>query len=132
MPGRTTVLRWLATDGAELGTHPDLAVFRGQYARACEDRADAIADEILEIADDASRDYPEHEDRDGNTVSAFDAEHVQRSKLRVDARKWLLAKMAPKKYGDRVQAEVSGPGGASVPVAMTVEFVRAYDGKPGS
>lgn len=89
MPSKTTVLRWLRQNEE----------FRAQYARAREDQADAFADEILDISDDGQRDYAK--DADGNDV--VDHDHIQRSKLRVETRKWLMGKMAPKKYGDRLQ-----------------------------
>lgn len=89
MPSKTTVLRWLRQNEE----------FRAQYARAREDQADAFADEILDISDDGRRDYAK--DEDGNDV--VDHDHIQRSKLRVETRKWLMGKMAPKKYGDRLQ-----------------------------
>jgi hypothetical protein len=92
--------------------------FREQYARATEQRADLMAEEILEIADDGRNDYATTEN--GET---FNSEHVQRSRLRVDARKWLLAKMQPKKYGERVQTEVTGPDGGAVVHKVTVELV---------
>lgn len=89
MPGKTTVLRWLR----------ERDEFRAQYARAREDQADAFADDILDISDDGRRDYAK--DKDGNDV--VDHDHINRAKLRVETRKWLMAKMAPKKYGDRLQ-----------------------------
>jgi tyrosyl-tRNA synthetase len=64
-----------------------------------------MADEIIEIADDASNDYAERENRDGENVRAFDPEHVQRARLRVEARKWLLSKALPKVYGDRLNID---------------------------
>ncbi|WP_300379615.1 hypothetical protein [Henriciella sp.] len=79
MPAQSTFYVWL--DQKE-----NLAE---RYARARETQADAIFDEIISIADDGQ------DDEDN-------AENVQRSRLRVDARKWVAAKLAPKKYGDRV------------------------------
>jgi terminase small subunit-like protein len=85
-------------------------------ARARELQAELWADEILEIADDGTNDWVERK-RCGVDITEFDREHVMRSSLRVDSRKWLLARLLPKKYGDKVQAEHSGPGGAPlVPV----------------
>lgn len=89
MPDRVTVFRWLR----------ERDEFRIQYARAREDQAESIAEEMMEIADDGRRDYTE--DEEGRL--AVDHDHIQRSKLRVETRKWLLAKMAPRKYGDRLQ-----------------------------
>ncbi len=83
MPSAETVRRWLL----------DNEDFCAQYARAREVQADRFAEEILEIADDASGDWAV--DKDGK--KALDHEHVQRSRLRVDTRKWLMARMAPKK-----------------------------------
>ena len=54
----------------------------------------------------------------------FDATAVARNRLRVDARKWLASKMAPKKYGDKLQTELTGANGGSIQVASTVTFVR--------
>lgn len=95
MPGKTTVFRWLLAD-------PD---FRDHYARAKEAAAEAMADEIIEIADDASNDYMMRTGKDGEESWVLNGEHVQRSRLRVDARKWVLAKLLPKKYGDRIAVE---------------------------
>jgi hypothetical protein len=76
-------------------------VFGEQYARAMQLRAERMAEEILEISDDGSNDWMTREGDAGEVVTVADHEHIQRSKLRVDSRKWLLSKMLPKKYGDR-------------------------------
>ncbi len=90
MPGKTTVMRWLADNG--------LPEFRDQYAHAREAQADHFADEILAIADDGSNDT--YTTEDGREVVNHD--YIQRSRLRVDTRKWLMSKVAPKKYGDKM------------------------------
>lgn len=92
MPDKSTVFRWLRVD----------LDFRDQYARAKEEAADAMAEDILDIADDGSNDVIEVEDRDGNVRKVVDNEVLQRSRLRVDTRKFLMAKMKPKRYGDRI------------------------------
>lgn len=69
------------------------------YARACEERAEKIFDEIFEIADDKNQDIKIAED--GSKIQ--NSEFIARSRLRVDARKWALSKMNPKKYGERMQ-----------------------------
>lgn len=84
-----------------------------QYARAMSVRADLIFEEILEIADDSSEDTITVDKRNdkGEITSSYDIENkewVNRSKLRVDARKWMLGKMAPKKYGDKVDVTTNG------------------------
>lgn len=83
-----TLWRWLNDD----------KTFSEQYARAKEECADYLAAEIVEIADDGSRDYTVTED--GREVP--DHDHIARSRLRVDARKWYASKLAPKKYGDKL------------------------------
>lgn len=98
MPTSTTFYEWIDND-EQKALH---------YARACEKRADTIFEEILEIADDASNDFSLADIGDGIQVEKFNSEHVQRSRLRVDSRKWMLGKMNPKKYGDKIQQEHSG------------------------
>lgn len=97
MPERRTVFRWLSKNDE----------FRHQYARAQEDRAAALAEDILEIADEGS---------EGDT---------QRAKLRVDTRKWLMSKMAPKKYGDRTELDHVSSDGSVAPTKIVVQGVAA-------
>lgn len=114
MPGKSTVMRWLAAH----------AEFRDQYASAREAQADYYAEEIIEISDDSSRDT--YMDDNGNTRT--DQEVIGRSRLRVDTRKWLMARMVPKKYGDRVVQEHTGPGGGPVQVQRIERVI--VDPKP--
>ena len=72
-----------------------------RYTRACEDRATAIFEDIIDISDDSSLDTTVIE-KNGQTIEVENKEWVNRSKLRVDARKWILSKMNPKKYGDKI------------------------------
>jgi len=88
MPSAALVCKWLGQNEA----------FREQYAHARDAQADTLADEILDIADDGSNDYMNDEERG----EVYNGDAVQRSKLRVDARKWIAAKLKPKKYGDRI------------------------------
>ena len=81
-----------------------------RYAQAREVRADVIFEEILDIADNAKNDWMERQG-EGDAGWAANGEHVQRSRLRVDARKWMLGKMNQKKYGDRSVVEGPGPNG---------------------
>ena len=87
-PSSATFYKWIQEDKNKLK----------QYAHACNVRADLIFDEMLDIADDGSNDFMLN--RNGDEV--LNGEHVQRSKLRIDARKWALSKMNPKKYGDKL------------------------------
>lgn len=121
MPALSTMMVWLD------GRH---AEFTEQYVRAREAQADKMAEEILSIADEdctmvrADKHGSRDEDGQGNTEVVFDATAVARNRLRVDARKWLASKMAPKKYGDKIQAEHTGADGGAIQVASTVTFVR--------
>lgn len=72
--------------------------FGRKYARAKEMQAERLAFECLAIADDGSSDYTETE-----RGEVFNPEHVQRSRLRFDARRWLAGKLAPKTFGDKIQ-----------------------------
>lgn len=73
-----------------------------QYIRAREDRADTIFEDIFDIADSQEGDTITLED--GKKITNHDA--IQRARLRIDSRKWMLGKMQPKKYGDRLELEV--------------------------
>jgi hypothetical protein len=44
-----------------------------------------MADDMLEIADDSTKDYVERENKDGGTYKAVDQDHIARARLRVDA-----------------------------------------------
>jgi len=78
-----------------------------QYARAMEIRSDVLFEEILDIADEAENDFFVDE-KTGN--EKFNQEAVQRSKLRVDSRKWYLSKLNPKKFGDKIDANLNHEG----------------------
>jgi len=106
MPSKAAVFRALAADEK----------FRDDYTRATSMRAEAWADEILDIAADDSNDVMVGHGVQGATL--VNGAAVQRSKLRVDAHKWLMAQMAPKKYGkapvvepDAPKADASNPQG---------------------
>lgn len=88
----------LKTMYAWLRQHED---FRNNYTRARDDQADTFADQLCDIAE-------------------FD-EDVQRAKLKIDARKWVAARMKPKSWGDRQQLEHTGADGA--PLGINVQFI---------
>lgn len=108
MPAASTVFLWLSQNEA----------FSEQYARARDAQADALFDEILEIADDARNDWMA---RNGEDAAgwAVNGEHIQRSRLRVDSRKWMAARLAPKKYGERVDLNHSGDVGVTTVFSAT-------------
>lgn len=101
-PSRSAVREWAASvdEGDE---------FPSQYARAREIGWEKMADEILAISDDTINDTIFTE-----TGEKPNAEWIARSRLRVDSRKWLLSKMLPKVYGDKVAHEVGGIDGKPI------------------
>lgn len=107
MPERTTIFRWIAK-------YP---IFCDQYTRACADRAEAFAEDIIDIADDGTNDYMEIKDADGNGTGAYrlNGEAIQRSKLRMEARQWYNGKVKPKKYGNQIDIT---SGGQAIPAPL--------------
>ena len=89
MPEASTVCGWVIKNREG---------FNEQYARARQAQALIWAEDILCISDNDSKDW--RVDDKGNLI--IEAENVQRSRLRVDSRKWLLSKVLPKVYGDKV------------------------------
>lgn len=73
--------------------------FSEQYAAAKLKQAEFMAEEIIEIADDATNDWMQTQDDQGGVAWKLNGEHIQRSKLRVETRKWQAAKLLPKTYG---------------------------------
>lgn len=96
MPPENTVRRWVTEDREG---------FSAKYARSRDIGLDHQADRIIEIADTE--------------------EDPARARVMIDARKWHLSKMAPKRYGEKLTTELSGPNGGPVPVSVTIELVRA-------
>ena len=111
-PSETTVYKWLNQQEE----------FAKKYARARELQADHYSAEIIDLSD---------KDRicEKRTIKADGSEEVvildqvERTRLQIDARKWYASKLAPKKYGDKIQNEVSGPDGGPIPTELTIKFV---------
>jgi len=93
LPSMSTVFKWLRT----------IPEFAQQYARAKEEGATALFEEMMDIADDGTNDWMETHSKDGDAIGwRENGEALQRSRLRVDVRKWALSKILPKKYSDRI------------------------------
>lgn len=91
------------------------------------DGYDAIADQVVQIADDTDNDYEEGVDRFGNPKLFLNKEHIQRSKLRAEVRMKLLAKWHPKKYGDKLEIEQKSAT-VAIPVGDDpIAAQRAYE-----
>ena len=97
LPSRKTFYEWLAQN----------KLLCDQYATFLEIRSDDMADEMLNIADEFGNDTITLED--GRVIE--NARVIARDRLRVDTRKWLLAKLHPKKYGDKIVTELTGKDG---------------------
>lgn len=93
MPDVVTVYRWIAANES----------FRNMYARARDDQADTLADQILDIADTE--------------------EDPAKGRLRVDARKWVAAKLKPRKYGERIAHEGTEDG-PPIRASIAVKFIE--------
>lgn len=108
-----TVAESTARSWAQDPKHP----FSAQYVRAREIGYLSMADECFDIADDASNDWMIREGKDGESLGwQLNGDHVQRSKLRIDTRKWMLSKCLPKVFGERLSTELSGPGGGPIEI----------------
>ena len=111
MPNWRTVYDWISAD-------EELAA---RIAHARDLGFDAIAEDILDIADDGTNDWVERKRKDGSVDTVMDSEHVQRSKLRIETRLKLLAKWAPKKYGDKQQVEVGNKDGETFQIESNAD-----------
>ena len=91
MPCKETVFRWIGNNEE----------FRRQYVKAKEEASDALFEETLDIADETLEVIRSGEERKANA-------YAQANKLRVDTRKWMMSKMKPKKYGDKMDVTTAG------------------------
>lgn len=101
-PHERTIYRWLESNEE----------FRQMYARARERQADRLAAEILTIADNPQEGEKVEITDKGEKIIRGDM--IEHRRLQVDARKWAAAKLAPKKYGDRVATELTGRDGGPI------------------
>ena len=111
MPSVRTVLHWLR----------DKEDFLRQYTRAKEEQADLLVEEMIDISDDGSNDLMTIV-KGNESYEAENKEVVNRSKLRVETRKWIASKLKPKKYGDKVTNEITGKDGGAIQVITGMEI----------
>lgn len=112
MPNRRTIYLWLEADEGA----------KAEFEVARDDGFDVIAADCLSIADDGSRDYAVQDDGEGGQRIAIDHDHIQRSKLRIETRLKLLSKWDPRRYGDKIHNEHTGPGGGPVQHVTTFKL----------
>lgn len=96
MPAFRTIFKWLHEKDKEHFMH--------KYAHAKKMQADLMVEELTDISDNGQTDY--YVDEKGNFK--VDHENIQRSKLRVDTRKWIASKILPKKFGERLDLTTGG------------------------
>lgn len=115
MPAMTTLFRWLREKDD----------FRQQYEKAKEESADALVEDMLDIADNQVSQPVLVEGKPvmmgDKPVMVRDGPSVQHARLRVDTRKWAASKLKPKKYGEKLDVSHSG----------TVSFNMGFNGKDG-
>lgn len=86
----------------------DIESFRDKYARAREIQMEHHLEMIFEIADNCTDDIELIRDSNGMQKEVIKHSAIQRARLQIDARKWAMSKLAPKKYGDKLLNEHSG------------------------
>ena len=120
MPSATTIKKWVREDAKENET--DKEGFATLYARAKDEQADSLVEEMLDIADDKTKDTVSTEfGESGNAVA------VARARLQIDTRKFIAAKLKPKKYGDKLDLTSLGEKINQVPVILTKQDVEALN-----
>lgn len=113
MPCRAVVYRWRSEN----------PTFAEQYFKARENQAEAIFDEMLEIADDSRNDWITKKNRDGSEYTALDVEHVQRSALRIKTRQWMLPRLN-KKMADKTQLDHTSSDGSISNMSVEAKAAR--------
>lgn len=108
MPHRSTVYEWVKDDRDG---------FADKYAQARNIGLDRMADEVLAIADTPVHGVKTRITADG--IETTEGDMIEHRRLQVDTRKWYLSKLAPKRYGDKL--ELSGPDGQ--PISAGVDAV---------
>jgi hypothetical protein len=100
MPWRRIVSEWVR----------DIPAFEIEYLKARDQMLERWAEDVVEISEDGTNDWVMREVAAGRApASAYlNAEHVQRSKLRVDSRRWLLSKLRPETYGESQRIDLKG------------------------
>lgn len=120
-PSRYAVFRWLHAN----------ETFRNQYTQAREMQQEVFLDEIFEISDDSRNDYIEAIGKNDEEYLKFNSENVQRSRLRIDTRKWVMERMAAKKYGSKQVLDHQSSDNSMSPKSYTPEAYNQAESKLG-
>lgn len=103
MPNRRTFQNWYQRT-------PEL---QAQYDRACIEREEVYFEQIITIADECRKGIKTTTKANGE-VETVETDMTERAKIQIDARKWSLARMNRKKYGDHITEELTGPNGGPI------------------
>lgn len=114
LPCATTFFDWVDND-------EELAK---QYTRACARRADVIFEQIIEIADSQEDDLVKGKNGEPDTTNH---NAINRNRLQVDARKWVAARMSPRKYGDKIDHTTDGEKITAPPVINIIHNDKGLD-----
>jgi hypothetical protein len=115
MPQYSALKRW----------ERDNADFSRRYEIARRQCCEYHTDEIISIADDSTNDYIERLRADGTPYLAYNRENVERSRLRVDSRKWNASKILRHVYGEKAEVDVRTPDGINVKVEERAALIDA-------
>jgi hypothetical protein len=119
MPASSTIYLWLLDE--------DKKSFSEKYDKARIAQADHYFDQLLEIADDGTQDTITRATGDGETYEVANTEFIQRSRLRVDTRKWYLSKIMPKKYGEKLDVTSDGEAITNVNINVITQSTSEQD-----
>lgn len=119
MPNITLIYKWKR----------DTPWFDRMFKQARQDQVHTLVDEIIDIADDSTNDYVERETAKGTTI-VLDEEHIRRSAIRIEARKWLAERMAPKEFGPKAELAVGNPDGSSLMPTQIILVAAPMPQKP--
>ena len=97
MPSLEAFWKWLDENTDEAREFVQL------YREAKQRQQDYTAEILYEIADDSRNDFMVKMGKDGMPMLVPDTEHIARTKLRIDTRKWVMARLHPKKYSETVK-----------------------------
>jgi len=112
MPSRPTITGWIIHD---------IGGFAAQYAHARDVGLDVLAEQLMQIADTPQEGSKIEEGPTGKKIITGDM--IEHRRLQVDARKWYLAKLAPKRYGEAQRMELTGDPAAPLRHQVEVVFV---------
>ena len=101
---------------------------KDKYEMACNERLEGMFEDILEIADNTEKGQTVKTLADGGS-EITESDMLQHRKLKIDARKWYLSKVAPKKYGDKIEVDQKIEGNLDVNVVETVQIYLPDNGR---